>query len=99
MKADIILKRSFATIGTVCAAWVTLSVAFLMVMVIADKVKTVKHNGDDTLSQMTGVFTNLPFWAFSAVILLAVYAIIYFIRNKQMVSTKWGNFCYSFFQE
>jgi|GEM_PF-3000475 len=99
MKVDIILKRSFATIGTVCAVWITLSVAFLALMAGAAKFKTVKHDGSDTLSQMTGVFTDLPFWAFSIVVLLAVYAIIYFIWNKKMVSTKWGNFCYSFFQE
>ena len=99
MSLATIIKRSLATIGAICAAWICVSALFVVVMFVGEFVKTVHHDGQDAVSQAAAAFFNLPLWWMIAVILLSVYSAIYIAWNKEFVTKKFDKFFEKFFEE
>lgn len=99
MSLAITIKRSLAVIGAICAAWICMSALFAIVMFVGDFVKTVHHDGQDALSQMTAAFFSLPPQWIIITILLSVYSVIYNIRNKELVKKWFSQFFEKFFEE
>ena len=93
------IKRSLAVIGAICAAWIIFSVVFSSVIFIGSFVQTVSHDGQDAMTQTAVAFFNLsPKWMIT-VILLSLYFVIYFIKNKKLVEKWFSRFFEKFFEE
>lgn len=99
MSLAIKIKRSLAVIGAVCTAWICMSALFAIVMFAGDFVKTVHHDGQDAMSQMTAAFFNLPLQWMITVLLLSVYSMIYIVWNKELVKKWFSQFFEKFFEE
>jgi hypothetical protein len=99
MSLAIIIKRSLAIVGAICAAWICTSALFAIVMFVGDFVKTVRHDGQDAMSQMAAAFFNLPTQWIITVILLSLYSVIYITWNKELVKKWFSQFFEKFFEE
>jgi hypothetical protein len=98
MKANVIVKRSLATVGTVCAAWEVFSIMYAMTIGLAAPTQTVQ-NTDSTFGQVASAFFNLPTGGIMVVTVLSVYAIIYLIWNREMVQRNFSKYFEKFFEE
>jgi hypothetical protein len=99
MNLAIVIKRSLAVVGAICAAWICVSALFAFIMFVGEFVKTVHHDGQDAMSQMTAAFFSLSLGWMITVIFLAVYSMIYIAWNKKLVEKWFSQFFDKFFEE
>lgn len=94
-----VIVRFIAVIGVICGAWVALALTFFVVMTISAGFKTVEHDGQDSLSQVSVSLLNLPVWSYVVMMILIAFSALYIFANRKMLANKFSEICEILFEE